>query len=123
MPQPSMISYGYDVVDRMVVSRVTARGKGEHPRKLYRVEIRCHGCLCCGAEHRAKVVAPDILTAVDLTVEAAKVDPSKLDGVAVTLLCEDCELAEGEVFDRSHRSRGFGERGGWRPDLPASTTP
>jgi hypothetical protein len=117
-PQPSIISYGDDIADKgkMMASWVTRKQKTGQGRRLYRVAIRGQEYLGTAEEHHAKVVASDFLTAVRLSIEAFELDSSKVDGVTVTLLCEDCELPEGEVLDRCHRCRGFGERGGWLPD-------
>jgi hypothetical protein len=102
---------------------MTKKEKGEQPQQLYRVMTRGPEHLGIAEEHHTKVVAPDSLTAVHLAIEALKLDPTRLDGVAVTLIREDTELAEGKVFDMSHRSRGFGERGAWMPDAPLARRP
>ncbi|UCC74325.1 MAG: hypothetical protein JSV86_07140 [Gemmatimonadota bacterium] len=107
----------------MTASWMAEKQEREQPGRLYRVIIRGQEYLGTAAEHHAKVVAPDSLAAVHLTIEALKLDPARLDGVAVTLIREDSELAEGKVFDMSHRCRGFGERGGWMPDAPPARKP
>lgn len=87
--------------------------KKEHARKLFRVIFRCHEYLGTAEQFHAKVVATDFATAVERVCAAMELDPTKLEGVAVTLIREDTELADGKVFDFARRSRGFGERGGW----------
>ena len=99
------------------------------PRKLFRVMIRGREYLGTAAQHHAKVVAPDFLTAIQYAIEALELDPAKLDGAAATLIRDVTALPLGRVFDMARRSRGFGERGGWlrdvlparRPDGPRKT--
>ena len=97
---------------------MTGKQKRGRAGRLYRVATRGRQYLGTAEEHHAKVVAADFLTAMQLTVESFQLDPASLQGVVVTLICEDCELEEGTVFDKGHRCRGFGERGGWLPDCP-----
>lgn len=120
-----MISYGDGIVDqgKMTASRVTEKQKRERPGKLYRVMIRGQEYLGTAEEYQANVVAPDSPAAVCLTIEALKLDPASVQGVVVTLMRENGELPEGEVFAVSHRYRGFGERGGWVPDSPPARRP
>ncbi len=82
-------------------------------RHLFRVIFRGKPYLGSAEQFHAKVVAPDFATAVKRVCEEMELDPSKLEGAAVTLIREDTELADGKVFDFARRSRGFGERGGW----------
>jgi hypothetical protein len=108
---------------------MTKKENTEEPRKLFRVMIRGREYLGTAEQHRAKVVAPDFLTAIRLAIEALKLDPARLDGAAATLIRDRTALAQGRVFDMARRSRGFGERGGWlrdvlparRPDGPRKT--
>ncbi|UCF21181.1 MAG: hypothetical protein JSU87_07280 [Gemmatimonadota bacterium] len=120
IPQPSEFNWGDDVADqdRIMASWVTEKRSTEQRARLYRVILRAQEYLGTSEEHHAKVVAPDALTAASLTIEALELDPADLAGVGVTLICEDSQQAKGRVFDKSHRSRGFGERGGWLPDCP-----
>ena len=82
-------------------------------RSLYRVIFRAAEYLGTAEQFHAKVVAPDYATAMSRACAALGLDPEKLDGAAVTLISATTELADGKVFDFAHRTRGFGERGGW----------
>ncbi|MGD8698963.1 MAG: hypothetical protein PVJ43_06715 [Gemmatimonadales bacterium] len=92
---------------------LTCREKAGSNRHLYRVIFRGKHYLGSAEQFHAKVVATDFATAVERVCAAMELDPTKLEGVAVTLIREDTELADGKVFDFARRSRGFGERGGW----------
>ena len=92
---------------------VTCREKSGSNRHLFRVIFRGKQYLGAAEQFHAKVVAPNFACAVERVCEAMNLDPSKLEGVAVTLVRENTELADGKVFDFARRSRGFGERGGW----------
>lgn len=91
------------------------------PRRLFRVIFRGHDYLGTGEQFHAKVVAPDLQTALSRACAALGLEPSTLDSVAVTLVAEETELGDGKVFDLARRSRGFGERGAWtfKDVLPA----
>ena len=91
----------------------TCKEKSGPNRHLFRVIFRGKQYLGSAEQFHAKVVAPDFATAVERVCEAMRLDPNKLEGVAVTLVRENTELADGKVFDFARRSRGFGERGGW----------
>jgi hypothetical protein len=91
----------------------TCREKAGPKRHLFRVIFRGKQYLGAAEQFHAKVVASDFATAVERVCAAMQLDPTKLEGVAVTLMKEDTELADGKVFDFARRSRGFGERGGW----------
>jgi hypothetical protein len=95
--------------------------RNETPRRLFRVIFRGREYLGTAEQFHAKVVAPDFATALQRACEALRLDATKVDAAAVTLIAEDTELADGKVFDLARRSRGFGERGGWvfRDVLPA----
>lgn len=90
-------------------------------RRLFRVIFRGHDYLGTGEQFHAKVVAPDLQSALTRVCKALGLDPSMLDSVAVTLVADETELADGKVFDLARRSRGFGERGAWtfKDVLPA----
>jgi len=92
---------------------LTCKEKSGPSRHLFRVIFRGKQYLGAAEQFHAKVVASDFATAVERVCEAMQLDPNKLEGVAVTLMKEDTELADGKVFDFARRSRGFGERGGW----------
>jgi hypothetical protein len=85
----------------------------EPKRKLFRVIFRGREYLGTAEQFHAKVVAVDFATAIKRACDAMELDPERIDGAAITLICADTELADGKVFDFARRSRGFGERGGW----------
>lgn len=90
-------------------------------RRLFRVIFRGHDYLGTGEQFHAKVVAPDLQSALIRVCKALGLDPAMLDSVAVTLVADETELVDGKVFDLARRSRGFGERGAWtfKDILPA----
>ncbi len=90
-------------------------------RRLFRVIFRGHDYLGTGEQYHAKVVASDLQSALTRVCKALGLDPSMLDSVAITLVADETELADGKVFDLARRSRGFGERGAWtfKDILPA----
>jgi len=98
---------------KAIAKPVTCRKKAGSNRHLYRVIFRGKPYLGSAEQFHAKVVAPNFPCAVERVCEAMQLDPTKLEGVAVTLIREDTELVDGKVFDFARRSRGFGERGGW----------
>ena len=98
---------------KAIAKPLTCREKAGSNRHLFRVIFRGKQYLGSAEQFHAKVVAPDFATAVERVCQTMKLDPTKLEGVAVTLMREDTELADGKVFDFARRSRGFGERGGW----------
>ncbi|UCC72876.1 MAG: hypothetical protein JSV86_21430 [Gemmatimonadota bacterium] len=81
--------------------------------KLFRVIFRGHEYLGTAEQFHAKVVAADFATALQRACSALGLDPTKVDGAAITLIADETELADGKVFDFARRSRAFGERGGW----------
>ncbi len=82
-------------------------------RSLFRVILRGREYMGTAEQFHAKVVAPDFTSALTRACEALDLDPSRMEGAAVTLIREETELEDGKVFDFARRSRGFGERGGW----------
>lgn len=100
---------------------MTKKSKKEQPRRLFRVIFRGREYLGTAEQYHAKVVAPDFASALDRACKALSLDPSRLEGAAVTLIRDETELSDGKVFDLARRSRGFGERGAWtfRDVLPA----
>ncbi len=104
------------------MNKKTKQKQGASARKrLFRVIFRGHDYLGTGEQYHAKVVAPDLRSALSRVCEALGLDPGALDSVAVTLVADETELADGKVFDLARRSRGFGERGAWtfKDILPA----
>lgn len=85
----------------------------KNPRRLFRVIFRGHDVLGTTEQYHAKVVAPDFATALGRACAALRLDPSRVEAAAVTLIADQTELGDGKVFDLARRSRGFGERGGW----------
>ena len=89
------------------------KGKKEKPRRLFRVMFRGADYRGTAEQFHAKVVAPNFSVALIRACTAMNLDPETLNTAAVTLISDETELADGKVFDFAHRSRGFGERGGW----------
>jgi hypothetical protein len=97
----------------MMPKKDPSKKKKEKKRSLFRVIFRGREYMGTAEQIHAKVVAPDFATALDRACVALDLDPSRLEGAAVTLIREDTELKDGKVFDFARRSRAFGERGGW----------
>lgn len=90
---------------------------GRTVNKLYRVFLKTSEYVGATEQWHAKVVASDLLGALEGTLERLSLDPEILENANVTLIGESTELPAGKVFDIARRSRAFGERGAW-VDLP-----
>ena len=100
-----------------------ARSKSLEAKKVYRVILRAQEYLGTAEQWHAKVVAPDFMSALQRCLKELEMDTDRLDGSAVTMVCESTELADGKVFDVARRARAFGERGAWifRDEAPVKT--
>ena len=72
--------------EKVAARQTRCKEKSGPGRHLFRVIFRGKQYLGSAEQFHAKVVATDFATAVERACEAMQLDPTKLEGVAVTLM-------------------------------------